>query len=52
MKKINDTTIAMLVDGDNAQPKRLAAIIEEISRQGTITIRNRRPDSPQPSPSG
>ncbi len=39
MKKINDVTIALLIDGDNAQPKRLGAIIEEVSKQGTITIR-------------
>jgi hypothetical protein len=39
MKKINDTTIALLIDGDNAAPKRLAAILEEVSEQGTITIR-------------
>ncbi len=39
MKKINDITIALLIDGDNAQPKRIGAIIEEVSKQGTITIR-------------
>lgn len=39
MKKINDTMIALLIDGDNAAPKRLAAILEEVSKQGTITIR-------------
>lgn len=39
MKKINDTTIALLIDGDNAAPRRLAAILEEVSKQGTITIR-------------
>ena len=39
MKKINDTTIALLIDGDNATPKRLAAILEEVSKVGTITIR-------------
>jgi uncharacterized LabA/DUF88 family protein len=39
MKKINDTKIALLIDGDNAAPKRLAAILEEVSKQGTITIR-------------
>lgn len=39
MKKINDTTIALLIDGDNAAPKRLATILEEVSKQGTITIR-------------
>lgn len=39
MKKINDTTIALLIDGDNAAPKRLAGILEEVSKQGTITIR-------------
>lgn len=39
MKKINDTTIALLIDGDNAAPKRLAAILEEVSKTGTITIR-------------
>lgn len=39
MKKINDTTIALLIDGDNAAPKRLAAVLEEVSKQGTITIR-------------
>ena len=49
MKKINDTTIAMLVDGDNAQPKRLAAIIEEVSRQGTLTIRRIYGDWTSPS---
>jgi hypothetical protein len=38
-RKINDTTIALLIDGDNAAPKRLAAILEEVSKQGTITIR-------------
>jgi uncharacterized LabA/DUF88 family protein len=32
VKKINDTTIALLIDGDNAAPKRyhLAAILEEV----------------------
>lgn len=39
MKKINDTTIALLIDGDNAAPKRLAPILEEVSKVGTITIR-------------
>jgi hypothetical protein len=39
VKKINDTTIALLIDGDNAAPRRLAPILEEVSRQGTITIR-------------
>jgi len=39
MKKINDTTIALLIDGDNAAPKRLRPILEEVSKQGTITIR-------------
>jgi hypothetical protein len=39
MKKINDVTIALLIDGDNAQPKRIGAIIEELSKQGAITIR-------------
>lgn len=39
MKKINDTTIALLIDGDNAQPKRLSAILEEVSKVGSITIR-------------
>jgi uncharacterized LabA/DUF88 family protein len=39
MKKINDTTIALLIDGDNAAPKRLAPILEEVSKNGTITIR-------------
>jgi hypothetical protein len=39
MKKINDTTIALLIDGDNAAPKRLASILEEVSKTGTITIR-------------
>lgn len=39
MKKINDTTIALLIDGDNAAPRRLAAILEEVSKEGTITIR-------------
>ena len=39
MKKINDTTIALLIDGDNAAPKRLRAILEEVSKTGTITIR-------------
>ncbi|MBL7982192.1 MAG: NYN domain-containing protein [Flavobacteriales bacterium] len=39
MKKINDTTIALLIDGDNAAPKRLAPILEEVSKTGTITIR-------------
>ncbi|MCB9171123.1 MAG: NYN domain-containing protein [Flavobacteriales bacterium] len=38
-RKINDTTIALLIDGDNATPRRLPAILEEVSRQGTITIR-------------
>ena len=38
-KKTNDTTIALLIDGDNAAPKRLAAILEEVSKQGSITIR-------------
>ena len=39
MKKINDIAIALLIDGDNAQPKRLPAILDEVSRTGTITIR-------------
>ena len=39
MKKINDTTIALLIDGDNAAPRRLAPILEEVSKKGTITIR-------------
>ena len=39
VKKINDTTIALLIDGDNAAPKRLHSILEEVSKQGTITIR-------------
>ena len=39
MKKINDTTIALLIDGDNAAPKRLAPILEEVSKNVTITIR-------------
>ncbi len=39
MKKINDTTIALLIDGDNAAPRRLGGILEEVSKQGTITIR-------------
>ena len=39
MKKINDTTIALLIDGDNAAPRRLPSILEELSKQGTITIR-------------
>ena len=39
VKKINDTTIALLIDGDNAAPRRLSAILEEVSKQGTITIR-------------
>lgn len=39
MKKIKDTTIAILIDGDNAAPKRLPAILEEVSKEGTITIR-------------
>lgn len=39
VKKINDTTIALLIDGDNAAPRRLAPILEEISKEGTITIR-------------
>lgn len=39
MKKINDTMIALLIDGDNAAPKRLHAILEEVSKTGTITIR-------------
>ncbi len=39
MKKINDIRIALLIDGDNAQPKRLPAILDEVSRTGTITIR-------------
>lgn len=39
MKKINDTTIALLIDGDNAQPRKLPAILEEVSKEGTITIR-------------
>lgn len=39
VKKIKDTTIAILIDGDNAAPKRLPAILEEVSKEGTITIR-------------
>jgi len=39
VKKSNDTTIALLIDGDNAAPRRLAAILEEVSKQGTITVR-------------
>ncbi len=39
VKKINDTTIALLIDGDNAAPRRLGPILEEVSKEGTITIR-------------
>lgn len=39
VKKIKDTTIALLIDGDNAAPRRLPAILEEVSKEGTITIR-------------
>lgn len=39
MKKTNDTTIALLIDGDNAAPRRLGPILEEVSKEGTITIR-------------
>ena len=31
--------IALLVDGDNAQPKLLSAILEEASKYGKVTIR-------------
>lgn len=31
--------IAVLIDGDNAQPKLLGQILEEASRQGSVTIR-------------
>ena len=33
------TKIAILVDGDNAQPKALKAILEEVTRYGKVTIR-------------
>ena len=31
--------IAVLIDGDNAQPKLLTQILEEVSRHGSVTIR-------------
>lgn len=39
MKKTNDTTIALLIDGDNAAPRRLGPILEEVSKEGAITVR-------------
>ncbi|MEK6452207.1 MULTISPECIES: NYN domain-containing protein [Myroides] len=38
MEKINNN-IAILVDGDNAQPKLLEEILEEVSKYGKVTIR-------------
>src|SRR3989337_2364776 len=37
MNKTNK--IALLVDGDNAQPKLVSAILEEASKYGKVTIR-------------
>src|SRR5699024_6154023 len=35
----NNNNIAMLIDGDNAQPKLLEYILEEASKYGKVTIR-------------
>src|SRR5690606_2654883 len=35
----NKFNIAVLIDGDNAQPKLIQAIIEEVSKYGKATIR-------------
>lgn len=39
MKINNDYNIAVLIDGDNAQPKLLGAILEEVSKHGKSTVR-------------
>jgi len=52
MRKIDDITIALLIDGDNAQPRRLGAILEELSKQGTITVRRIYGDWTTPQMSG
>lgn len=39
MKKDSRFNIAVLIDGDNAQPKLLKEIIEEVSKYGKATIR-------------
>lgn len=39
VKREHDTAFALLIDGDNAAPRRLALILEEVSKEGTITIR-------------
>ena len=52
MRKIDDISIALLIDGDNAQPRRLGAILEELSKQGTITVRRIYGDWTTPQMSG
>ena len=37
--KTPNRRIAVLIDGDNAQPKLLTQILEEVSRHGSVTIR-------------
>lgn len=44
--------IAMLIDGDNAQQSLLDAMIAEVSRYGTITVRRAYGDWTQPNLSG
>lgn len=39
MKTQTDLSIAVLIDGDNAQPRLLGAILEEVSKYGKSTIR-------------
>lgn len=39
MNKFTDFKVALLIDGDNAQPKLLENILEEVSKKGQITIR-------------
>jgi len=39
LKETSIKRIAFLIDGDNAQPKLIAKILTEASKQGTLTIR-------------
>jgi hypothetical protein len=39
MTTTNERRIAILIDGDNAQPKMLDYIIEEVAKKGQVTIR-------------
>ncbi len=48
----NNNNIAMLIDGDNAQPKLLEYILEEASKYGKVTIRRIYGDWTHPGMSG